>query len=142
MRGSFPMLFILGAVLPAGAAGQSSGPAVTVEYYYKLVPGATKEWRELYTKNHHPILKQLLKEGLLVSERLFERRFHALEPAWDYKVVLVWRDWAAMAEAGKREPEATQSLFPERAAHERQEKRRWEITLDHWDDVLTELPLE
>lgn len=136
------MLFMLGAVLPTGAEAQTAGAPVTVEYYYKIIPGATQEWRQLYTKNHHPILKQLLKEGLLVSERLFERRFHALEPAWDFKVVLVWRDWAAMAEAGKREPEVTRTVYPDRAAHEREEKRRWEITTAHWDDVLSELPLE
>ena len=26
--------------------------------------------------------------------------------------------------------------------HDRQEKRRWEITVEHWDDVLREVPLD
>jgi hypothetical protein len=115
---------------------------VTVEYYYQLVPGGAQEWLALYKKNHNPILQQLRKEGLIKSEKLYERRFHAAKPAWDYKVVMVWRDWAALEEAGRREPEIIRSLYPDKPNHHREEKRRWELTVAHWDDVLRELPLE
>jgi hypothetical protein len=121
---------------------QSSSQAVTIEYYYKLVPGGTAEWLALYKKNHNPILKQLMKEGILKSERLYERRFHAQTPAWDYKVVMVWRDWSALEQAHSREPEIIRSLYPDKDDHDRQEKRRWELTTAHWDDVLNEVPLE
>jgi hypothetical protein len=125
----------IGAQMPAGSA-------VTVEYYYRLVPGGAQEWLALYKKNHHPILQQLMKEGLIKSEKLYERRFHAAKPAWDYKVVMVWRDWAALEEARTREPEIIRSLYPDKPNHDREEKRRWEITEQHWDDVLREVPLE
>jgi hypothetical protein len=130
------------AVSPSGGAEQSASTPVTVEYYYKLAAGATQEWLGLYKKNHHPILKQLLKEGILNSEKLYERRFHAATPAWDYKVVMVWRDWAALEEARQREPEITRALYLNKEDHEREERRRWEITVAHWDDVLSEVPLE
>ncbi|MBZ5513874.1 MAG: hypothetical protein LAN62_03335 [Acidobacteriia bacterium] len=136
------MFGTLFAVNPAGGAEPVGGPSVTVEYYYKLAPGATKEWLALYTKNHNPILKQLMKEGILKSEKLYERRFHAATPAWDYKVVMVWRDWAALQEAHAREPEIIRALYPDKDDRDRQEKRRWEITLEHWDDVLNEVPLD
>ena len=123
-------------------AGEASGQPVTVEYYYKLVPGGMKEWLDLYGKNHHPILKQLVKEGLILSERLYERRFHAQQPEWDYKVVLVWRDWAALEQARPREQEITRALYPNQEEHQTQERRRWELTVEHWDDVLREVPLE
>ncbi len=132
---------------PAAVASAPSGSPVTVEYYYKLVPGAMapggpSEWLALYRKNHHPILKQLMKEGLIVSEKAYERRFHAESPAWDYKVVMVWRDWSALQEASAREPEIIHALYPDQAAHDREEKRRWELTERHWDDVLKDVPLE
>ena len=128
-------------------AQQAAEKTVTIEYYYKLVPGAMTprgggEWLALYKKNHHPILQQLMKEGLLKSEKLYERRFHAESPAWDFKVVMVWRDWAALEEAHQREPEIIRKLYPDKAEHEAQEKRRWELTAAHWDDVLSEVPLE
>jgi hypothetical protein len=137
----------LGAIVTTGGAEGTEGASVTVEYYYKIVPGGVmpggpSEWLSLYLKNHHPILQQLKKEGLILSEKVYERRFHAQSPAWDYKVVMVWRDWAALDEAGKREPEIIRSLFPDKAAHDREEKRRWELTEKHWDDVLKEVPVE
>ena len=127
----------------ASAAGdQPAGQPVTIEYYYKLVPGGTGEWLALYKKNHNPILKQMMKEGLLKTERLFTRRYHAESPAWDYKVVMVWRDWAALDQAHSREPEIIKSLYPNKEDHDQQEKRRWELTVSHWDDVLSEVPLD
>ena len=141
------LIFGLGAFAAAWGAEGTAGAPVTVEYYYKIVPGGMmpggpSEWLSLYLRNHHPILQQLKKGGLSLSERVYERRFHAESPAWDYKVVMVWRDWAALDEAGKREPEIIRSLFPDKAAHDREEKRRWELTEKHWDDVLKEVPLE
>lgn len=135
------------AVSPSLGAEQPGGAPVTIEYYYKLVPGAmvpggSSEWLDLYKKNHNPVLQQLMKEGMIKSERLYTRRFHATSPAWDFKVVMVWRDWAALEEARRREPEIIRSLYPDQASHEREEKRRWELTEQHWDDVLNEVPLE
>jgi hypothetical protein len=132
-------LFALAA--PIGAEPASAAPVV-IEYYYKLTPGGTAEWLALYKKNHNPILKQLMKEGLLKCEKLYERRFHAASPAWDYKVVMVWRDWAALEEAHAREPEIIRELYPNKEEHDQQEKRRWELTVAHWDDVLNEVPLD
>jgi len=132
---------------PLGAQQSAGGGPITIEYYYKLVPGAMTpggggEWLALYKKNHNPILKELMKEGLLKSGKLYERRFHAETPAWDFKVVMVWRDWAALEEAHRREPEIIRSLYPDKDAHDAQEKRRWELTAAHWDDVLSEVPLD
>jgi hypothetical protein len=149
-----PLLALNAGALATRGAGQqapspqpAAGGPVTIEYYYKLVPGAATpggggEWLALYKKNHNPILQQLIKEGLLKSEKLYERRFHAASPDWNFKVVMVWRDWAALQEANTREPEIIHSLYPDKAAHDREEKRRWELTERHWDDVLREVPLE
>jgi hypothetical protein len=137
---SFAAAPLLALAIPAGA--QPGGAPVKIEYYYKLVPGGASEWLALYKKNHNPILKQHMKDGLLKSENLYERRFHAETPAWDYKVVMVWRDWAALEEAGQREPQIIRELYPDKEDHDRQEKRRWELTVAHWDDVLKDVPLE
>jgi hypothetical protein len=121
---------------------QLASQPVTIEYYYKLVPGGASEWLALYKKNHNPLLKELMKEGLLKSEKLYTRRFHAESPAWDYKIVMIWRDWAALEEAHQREPQVLKSLYADQEDHGRQEKRRWELTTSHWDDVLDEVPLD
>lgn len=137
------MLLIASLAFAVPSYGQPApAPPVTVENYYKLIPGAGKDWLELYKKNHDPILQQLVKDGILKSKKLYARRFHAAQPPWDYKVVLMFRDWAAMEEARRREPDIARALYPDQAEHARAEKHRWELTDEHWDDVLTELPLE
>jgi hypothetical protein len=130
------------ALAVSAGAGQSTAQPVTIEYYYRLAPGGSSEWLALYKKNHNPLLKQLMKEGLLKSEKLYTRRFHAESPAWDYKIVMIWRDWAALEEARNREPEILKSLYPNKEDHDQQEKRRWELTVSHWDDVLSEVSLD
>ncbi len=137
-----PLFLALAATGVSAGAEQPAAAPVTIENYYKLIPGGTGEWKSLYLKNHYPILQQLMKEGLLKSVNLYERRFHAAKPAWDYKVVLVFRDWQAMEQAREREPEIIHSLYPNKDLHDREEKRRWEVTLEHWDDVLSPVSLD
>jgi hypothetical protein len=120
---------------------KESKPLV-IEYYYKLLPGAAAEWLALYKKNHNPVLQQFMKEGFLLSEKLYERRFHSEAPAWDYKIVMVWRDWAALEEAHERDLPIKRELYPNQEEHAGLEKRRWELTTGHWDDVLKEVPLD
>jgi hypothetical protein len=121
---------------------EAGGRLLVIEYYYKVAPGAGAEWLALYKKNHNPVLKQLMKEGILQSEKLYERRFHAETPAWDFKIVMVWRDWAALEEAHYRDPQIKRELYPDQEELARQEKRRWELTSGHWDDVLKEVSLD
>jgi len=130
------------ALAASAGVDQSTAQPVTIEYYYRLAPGGTSEWLALYKKNHNPLLKELMKEGLLKSEKLYTRRFHAESPAWDYKIVMIWRDWTALDEAHIREPEILKSLYPNKEDHDQQEKRRWELTVSHWDDVLSEVSLD
>ena len=130
------------ALAASAGVDQSTAQPVTIEYYYRLAPGGTSEWLALYKKNHNPLLKELMKEGLLKSEKLYTRRFHAESPAWDYKIVMIWRDWAALEDARNREPEILKSLYPNKEDHDQQEKRRWELTVSHWDDVLSEVSLD
>jgi len=130
------------ALAASAGVDQSTAQPVTIEYYYRLAPGGTSEWLALYKKNHNPLLKELMKEGLLKSEKLYTRRFHAESPAWDYKIVMIWRDCTALDEAHIREPEILKSLYPNKEDHDQQEKRRWELTVSHWDDVLSEVSLD
>ena len=146
-KSAISLAFLAAAILGAARCELRAEPetlpeTVIVEHYYKLIPGATREWQTLYTANHYPILCELVKEGLLVSVKLFRRRFHAASPAWDFKVTLVWGSWEALEKAQVREEELLPELYPNQPAHRLKEKRRWEITEIHWDDMLVHEPLE
>ena len=48
---------------------------------------------------------------------------------WDYRVIIEYKDQASSGHAA----EITRQLFPDQATMKREENRRWEITLVHWD---------
>lgn len=124
------------AQAPAPPAGRP-----VVESYYKLEPGKADEWLARYRTQHLPILKELQREGRLVSLTIYKPFLHQGAPEWDFKVILAWRDFSAFGDRAHEEA-VERRLFPDWEAHRQDEQRRWEITARHWDDLMTELPAE
>ncbi|MBI1941195.1 MAG: hypothetical protein HYS33_06780, partial [Acidobacteria bacterium] len=60
-----PLFLVLAVIGVSAGAEQPAENPVTIENYYKLIPGGTSEWKVLYVKNHYPILQQLVKGGPL-----------------------------------------------------------------------------
>ena len=122
---------------------QAPPPAIgpVVDSYYKLAPGKADEWLELYRTQHLPILKERQKKGEIVDILIYRPVLHQGAPPWDYKVTLVWRDFAAFGDsAGQQAIE--RRLYPEWEKHQQAERRRWEITAHHWDDLMARVPSE
>ena len=85
-----------------GTSAVKPGGPVTMAVYYKVPPGKRAEWLELYKKYHYPVMNHFVSDGIIKSVKIYQRRFRAESPAWDYEVVLVWRDWAAIEEGHVR----------------------------------------
>ena len=136
----FYFLFSLFVCQPARAqAPPAAGPVEAS--YYKLAPGKADEWLARYRAQHLPILKELQREGRLVSITMYRPVLHQGAPEWDFKVVLVWRDFAAFGDRAHEEA-VERRLFSDWEAHKKDEQRRWEITARHWDDLMAALPAE
>ena len=132
------------AQLPAMAqtVGTSTvvpGGPVTMAVYYKVPPGKREAWLNLYKKYHYPVMNQFVKDGVIKSVRIYQRRFRAESPAWDYEVVLVWRDWAAIEEGHIKEPALIEKMYPDSAAYKESDLKRFELTTDVWIDILEEV---
>jgi hypothetical protein len=112
---------------PAG----SSTPFV-VEYYYTARWGFADEFIRLFKKNHYPVLQRQKALGNILEIRAEAPRFHGTEDRrWDYRITLVWKNAAAPHEAF---PEAElRRLFPDQETFRREEQRRFEILVAHWD---------
>jgi hypothetical protein len=135
---------LLAALLAAPAAAQAppatAGP-FTVEYYYKARWGHADEFIRLFRKNHYPVLKKQVESGRIREVTAVRPRYHATEDGrWDYRVTIVFRDLAAAADASGEEVIVRQ-LFPDQEAFRREEQRRFEILLAHWDVPLLPVPL-
>lgn len=112
---------------PAGA----STPFV-VEYYYTANWGHADEFIRLFKKNHYPVLKRRMDLGDILEITAAAPRFHGTEEGrWDYRVTIVWKNAAVLHEPF---PEADlRRLYPDQETFRREEQRRFEILVAHWD---------
>jgi len=127
--------------LEAQAPSASADSHPVVESYYKIFPGKTEEWLELYRTQHLPILRQRQRDGVITGIVIYRPFLHQGAPAWDFKVLLTYRDFTAMGD--RTGFDATERrLYPDWEAHQRAERHRWEVTEKHWDDIMVAQPVE
>jgi hypothetical protein len=129
------------APVPTLAAAKADAPYV-VEYYYTAKWGYADEFLRLFKKNHFPLLKKQLETGRILKISAAKPRLHATEDGrWDYRVTLVFKNVSAATDASGEEALKRQ-LFPDQDSYQREEQRRFEILLAHWDVPITDVPLE
>ncbi len=114
----------------------------TVEYYYKTKWGHAEEFIRLFKKNHYPILKKQVESGRLLHVSATRPRLHATEDGrWDYRVTLVWKNVQA-TDDGFDEGEISRKLFKDQEVFKKEEQRRFEILIGHWDVPIIEVKLD
>jgi hypothetical protein len=138
------------AAIPVPAAAQPGPPSTrpatrtetpfVVEYYYKAKWGFADEFARLFRKNHLPVLKKQIESGRFLEVRAEKPRYHATEDGrWDFRVTIVFKSAAAAADSSGEE-EIKKQLFPDQETYRREEQRRFEILLAHWDLPLVAAP--
>ena len=100
--------------------------------------GHADEFLELFRKNHWPVLKRQVQTGRFLSVTAARPRYHTTEDGrWDFRVTIAFRDVQAAHEPAEGEAAIKRELFPDQETFRREERRRFEILLAHWD-----LPIE
>jgi hypothetical protein len=123
------------------APSKSDAPYV-IEYYYTAKWGYADEFIRLFKKNHYPVLKKQLESGRILEISAVKPRFHATEDGrWDYRVTLVFKNVVAAHESSG-EDALKRQLFPDQDTYQREEQRRFEILLAHWDVPIADVSLE
>ena len=113
-----------------------------VEYYYKTKWGHAEEFIRLFKKNHYPILKKQVELGRLLHISANRPRLHATEDGrWDYRVTLVWKNVLA-TDDGFDEAELSRQLFKDQETFKKEEQRRFEILIGHWDLPIVNVELD
>jgi len=130
-----PALFAQGAP-PQGAANKP----YAMEYYYKAQWGHQQEFLNLFLKNHYPFLQERVKAGDFLSVKIETPANHMTEDSrWDYRVTITFKNSTVATTANPAEEETMKKLFPDQAAYQQEEKRRFEILLAHWDIPVTDI---
>ena len=126
---------------PAQAADNTGKPFV-VEYYYKAKWGSADEFLQLFKKNHYPLLKKEVEMGRMLRVSVDQPRYHTTEDGrWDYRVTIVFKN-ATVANEPFDETELKKQLWPDQATYLKEEQRRFEILLSHWDLPVRAMDLD
>ena len=129
------------ALRAQGAPTQTTaGQPYTVEYYYKCQWGHQQEFLDLFLKNHWPLLKKVQSTGRILSLKIESPAYHTTEDGrWDYRVTIVYRNSTVATSANPDEEAFIKELWPDQATYRREEQRRFEILLAHWDLPVTDI---
>jgi hypothetical protein len=112
-----------------------------VEYYYKAKWGYADEFIQLYKKNHFPVMKKEMEMGRILQISVAKPRYHATEDGrWDYKVTLVWKN-IQVTDDGFDEASLIREMYPDQETYKKEEQRRFEILLGHWDVPIVDVEL-
>jgi hypothetical protein len=138
------VVFAFNAARPLAAQGAppqgGAGQPYAVEYYYKCQWGHQEEFLNLFLKNHWPLLKKVESTGRIVSLKIETPAYHTTEDGrWDYRVTIVFKDSTAATTANPDEAVFIKALWPDQATYQKEEQRRFEILLSHWDLPVTNI---
>src|SRR5204863_828024 len=129
------------ALLAQGAPPQvAPDQPYTMEYYYKVQWGHQQEFLQLFLKNHYPLLKRGVESGRMMSVKIETPSNHMTEDArWDYRVTIRFKNSTLATTANPQEESWINQLWPDQVSYRREEQRRFEILLAHWDLPVTDI---
>jgi nitric oxide reductase activation protein len=88
------------------------------------------------------VLKKQVELGRILQVGATSPRYHNTEDGrWDYRVTIVWKDVQVATETFDTEA-LNKELYPDQETFKREEQRRFEILLAHWDLPITTVDLE
>ena len=135
-------LLALAAPLHSQGAPPQTGAnqPYVIEYYYKTQWGHQQEFLQLFLKNHYPLLQKEVDAGRVLGLKIESPAYHATEDGrWDYRVTITFRNSTMATTPWEGEAAAIKQLWPDQATYQREEQRRFEILLAHWDLPVTDI---
>ncbi len=142
---AFIAFFFAATFIPrAWSQGAPQQPAAnapyTIEYYYKVQWGHQQEFLQLFLKNHYPLLKKIVESGRMTAVKIESPAYHSIEDGrWDYRVTITFKNSTAATTANPDEEALTRQLYPDQETYKKEEQRRFEILIAHWDLPLTDI---
>ena len=136
------LLSVLAQPLLAQGAPPQGAPdqPYTLEYYYKVQWGHQQEFLNLFLKNHYPLLQKQAESGRILSVKIEQPANHTTEDGrWDYRVTIRFKNSTLATTGDPNEERLIKQLWPDQTTYQREEQRRFEILLGHWDLPVTDI---
>lgn len=143
VRSFLVVLFgVLSATCTAPLYAQTINPSQQSETYIKeycnkIKWGYAEEFVTLYKQNHYPILLKQKEQESVLSVKDQAPTMHATEESlWDYRVTVIWRERFTSFEQSDGGT-LLQTMYPDQEEYKKEEQRRFELLLCHWDVPIT-----
>ena len=128
----------LAAQTPKGVTAASAG--YVVESYYRVQWGHQQEFLQLYFRNYYPLIVKSIESGRVLSATVETPANHMTEDSrWDYRVTVRFRDSTAATTTNPKEASWILQLWPNQETYKREEQRRFEVLVAHWDIAVVEV---
>jgi opacity protein-like surface antigen len=126
----------LASPFAAAVAQDATAKPYQAEWVYKIKYGYQAEWWRIFQKYQIAVLDREQQLGYVKSYVVQRPGLHTSEDArWDYRIIITYPNWAGSTHEG----EVDRALFPDREAEAKEDQRRWELTLNHWDLPIHEI---
>ncbi len=108
--------------------------------FYAVKGGYEDEWLELYMKCHYPLMQYALDNGTILQHKLFVPDGHSQGEQWTFAASFLFPSSQDKKTAPLDRAELIAKLFGDQMDdYVAGEKRRWQITINHWDTDFIEL---
>ena len=134
---AFALVTALAGVSQASGQQTAASPATSapekpylVEWVYKVKWGYADEFWQLFKKYQIATLNREKELGYVTSYTVYRPGLHAGEDSrWEYRIVITYKNISSSGHGS----EVEKQLFPDQATMKREENRRWELTVAHYD---------
>ena len=113
------------------AQTRATTPPYLVEWVYKAKWGHQDEFLEIFKKTQVPVLDREKELGYVLDYTIYTGTSHRTgeDVRYDFRVVIAYKDEAS----SRHGSEVEKQVFPDQAAFKREDQKRWDLTLAHWD---------
>ena len=133
-------LFALPVLAQGSPPQNAANQPYTMEYYYKVQWGHQQEFLNLFLKNHYPLLKKVQSTGRMLAVKIESPAYHTTEDGrWDYRVTITFKNSTVATTANSEEETLIKQMWPDQETYKREEQRRFEILVAHWDLPVTDI---
>lgn len=140
----FPALLITLFAFNSGSFAEEDKYQVVIEEsFYVVSPQNQDKFLEIYREKVYPFWSEMSKMGLIDGDiRMYSQRLHTLKPKWTYKTVVRFKNYNAIDTWLQKRDEVYNKLFPDADGYKSVRKEISEITDEHWDEFISEIPLK
>ena len=108
--------------------------------FYAVKGGYEDEWLELYMKWQYPLMEYALDNGTILQHKLFVPDGHSQGEQWTFAASFLFPSSQDKKTTPLDRAELIAKLFGDQMDdYVAGEKRRWQITINHWDTDFIEL---